>query len=101
DRAVESSQHHPGFAAHALLLRGDVTSHPDRFDVESGVEHYREALALAKQHGMRPLVAHCQRGLGKLYRNIGKLEQARENLAAAATMYREMGMNFWLEQRLN
>jgi class 3 adenylate cyclase/tetratricopeptide (TPR) repeat protein len=101
DRAVESSLHHPGFTAHALLLLGDLTSHPDRFDIKSGEEHYREALVLAKQHGMRPLVAHCHLGLGKLYRNIGKLEQARENLAAATAMYRELGMNFWLEQRLN
>ena len=47
---------------------------------------------------MRPLVAHCHLGLGKLYRRIGKREPAREHLATATTMYREMGMRFWLEQ---
>jgi hypothetical protein len=47
---------------------------------------------------MRPLVAHCHLGLGKLYRRTGKPEQAREPLTTATTMYREMGMGFWLEQ---
>jgi hypothetical protein len=72
--------------------------HPDRFDAESGEAHYREALALAQLHGMQPLAAHCHLGLGKLYHSTGKPEHARENLAAAMTMYREMDMRFWLEQ---
>jgi hypothetical protein len=42
--------------------------------------------------GMRPLVAHCHLGLGKLYRRTGKGEQAQEHLTTATTMYREMGM---------
>ena len=48
DRAVESSRRQPGFAAHALHLLGDIATHPDRFDAESGAAHYREALALAR-----------------------------------------------------
>jgi hypothetical protein len=47
---------------------------------------------------MRPLVAHCYLGLGKLYRRTGKREQAREHLITATTMYREMGMTYWLEK---
>ena len=47
---------------------------------------------------MRPLVAHCHLGLGKLYRRTDKREQAREHLTTATTMYREMDMRFWLEQ---
>jgi hypothetical protein len=42
--------------------------------------------------------AHCHFGLGKLYRRTGKREQAREHLTTATTMYREMGMTYWLEQ---
>jgi hypothetical protein len=60
-----------------------------------------EALDLAKQLGMRPLVAHCHLGLGKLSRRTGKREQAQEHLAIATTMYREMDMRFWLEQAEN
>ena len=60
--------------------------------------HYGAALALASEVGMRPLVAHCHLGLGKLHRGIGKREKAQEHLTAAITMYREMGMGSWPQQ---
>ena len=47
---------------------------------------------------MRPLVALCHLGLGELYRRTGKREQAQEHLATATTMYRDMGMTYWLEK---
>ena len=43
-------------------------------------------------------MAHCHLGLGKLYRRTIKREQAQEHLATATTMYREMGMTYWLEK---
>jgi class 3 adenylate cyclase/tetratricopeptide (TPR) repeat protein len=98
DRAVQSSPGHHGFAAHALHLLGDVATHPDRFDAQSGEAHYRQSLALAEPRGMRPLVAHCHLGLGTLYRRTGDRAKADEHLTTATTMYREMDMGFWLEQ---
>jgi tetratricopeptide (TPR) repeat protein len=98
ERALETSRSQPGYAAEALHLLGEVATHPDRFDAERGEAHYRQALTLAEPRGMRPLVAHCHLGLGKLYRRTGKPEQAREHLTTATTMYREMEMRFWLEQ---
>ena len=98
DRAVESSPRQLGWRARALHLLGDIATHPDRFDAERGEAHYRQALALAEPRGMRPLVAHCHLGLGKLYRRTGKREQAQEYLTTATTMYREMDMTYWLEQ---
>ena len=97
-RAVESSRGHPGFTAHELHLLGDIATHLDRFDPRSGGAHYRKALALAEPRGMRPLVAHCHRGLGRLYLHTGKHQEAQEHLTTATTMYREMDMRFWLEQ---
>ena len=47
---------------------------------------------------MRPLVAHCHLGLGKLHRRTGDPAEADEHLTTAAAMYREMGMTFWLVQ---
>ncbi len=98
ERAVASSRRQPGFAAHARHLLGDVASRPDRLDAESTEAHYREALALAEPRAMRPLVAHCHLGLGKLYRRTDRRGQAQEHLATATTMYREMGMTYWLEK---
>jgi len=43
---------------------------------------------------MRPLQAHCQRGLGTLYAAIGQREQARITLSTAIELYRAMGMTF-------
>jgi tetratricopeptide (TPR) repeat protein len=87
-----------GHEAWALRLLGEIASHRDPPNVEAAEKHYRESLALAGPRGMRPLVAHCHLGLGKLYRRVAKRDQAREHLATATTMYREMDMRFWLEQ---
>jgi len=98
DRALESSPGHHGFAAYAQHLLGDIAAHPDHFEADTAEAHYRQALALADELGMRPLVAHCHLGLDKLFRHTGQPEQAREHLTTATTMYREMGMTYWLEQ---
>jgi tetratricopeptide (TPR) repeat protein len=84
-----------GSEAHALCLAGDAAS---TGGAEDAPGYYREALALASELGMRPLVAHCHLGLGKLYRRTDKREQTQEHLRTATTMYREMEMRFWLEQ---
>ena len=98
DRAVEFSGGRPGVMTYALHLLGDIATHNDRFDAETGEAHYRQALALAEPRGMRPVVGHCHFGLGKLYQRIGKQEEARMHLATATTMYREMDMSFYLKQ---
>jgi len=97
-RSVESARRQPGFAAHAQHLLGDIATHQDRFDAETGAAHYRAALVVAQRRGMRPLVAHCHLGLGRLYHRSGQPEHARGNLTTAITMYREMDMGFWLKQ---
>jgi tetratricopeptide (TPR) repeat protein len=75
-----------------------ILEHPALGRLDEALACYREAFTLAGELGMRPLAAHCHLGLGKLYRHIGKREPAQEHLTTAATMYREMGMGFWLEK---
>jgi tetratricopeptide (TPR) repeat protein len=96
--AIERSSSRFGVMAHALHLLGDVATRPDRFDSQSGETYYRQALALAEPRGMRPLVAHCHLGLGRLYRRTGNGQETRGHLTTATTMYREMDMPFWLER---
>src|SRR5262249_37753871 len=87
-----------GNEAYALRLLGDIAARrepPQRAQAEA---HYRQALALAEELGMRPLQAHCHRGLGTLYATIGRQEQARAELSAAIELYRAMDMTFWLPQ---
>ena len=85
-----------GTEAQTRLLLGEVACESSEFSTSDQL--YRTAQSRAMELGMRPLVAHCHLGLGKLYRRTGKREQAQEHLTAAATMYREMGMTYWLEK---
>jgi tetratricopeptide (TPR) repeat protein len=94
DAAREGDQR--GHEARALCLLGEVNARHDPPDRAEG--HYREALALAEELGMRPLVAHCHLGLGKLYQRAGARKRAAKHLTTATTMYLDMDMPFWLEQ---
>ena len=60
--------------------------------------HYRQALTLAEELGMRPLQAHGHRSLGTLHAQLGQVEQARIELCTAVEMYRAMAMTFWMPQ---
>jgi tetratricopeptide (TPR) repeat protein len=87
-----------GSEALALHQLGVVHAHADPPDTEQAEAHYQQALALAEELGMRPLQAHCHLGLGRLYGQTGRGEQARTALAAAIDLYRAMDMTFWLPQ---
>jgi tetratricopeptide (TPR) repeat protein len=87
-----------GCEAWALRLLGEIHSHQDSLDADQTAAHYRQAFALAEALGMRPLQAHCHRGLGTLYTKIDQREQARAELSAAIALYRPMDMSFWLPQ---
>jgi len=76
---------------------GEIVTSKDPIAEEHAERHYGHALEVATELGMRPLIAHCHLGLGKLDRRTGKRDQAREHLTTARTMYREMGMTYWLE----
>jgi predicted ATPase len=84
--------------AYAFRLMGEIARRQSAPSEEAAERHYHDALALSTELGMRPLVAHCHLGLGKLYWQAGKRDQAQEHLTIATTMYREMDMRFWLEQ---
>jgi tetratricopeptide (TPR) repeat protein len=87
-----------GNEAYALQLLGDIARHRDPSDSEQAAAHYCQALALADELGMRPLQAHCHRGLGTLYAATSQWEQARTALSTAIEMYTSMAMTFWLPQ---
>jgi tetratricopeptide (TPR) repeat protein len=87
-----------GNEAHALHQLATVHAHADPPDVAQAEAHYQQALALAEELGMRPLVAHCHLGLGTLYATAGQRQQARAALVTAIDLYRAMDMTFWLPQ---
>jgi tetratricopeptide (TPR) repeat protein len=98
--ALELSHTHRSREAEAWALRrlGEIAARRSPPEAEQAEAHYQQALALAEELGMRPLQAHCHRGLGTLYAATGQQEQARTELAAAIALYRDMAMTFWLPQ---
>jgi tetratricopeptide (TPR) repeat protein len=99
-RALDVARHKKerGHEGWVLRLLGEIAAHKDPPDIGKAENHYGQALALAKELGMRPLMAHCHVGLGKLYRRIGNLQRAKEHLTTATTMMGEMEMGLWLER---
>ena len=55
-------------------------------------------MTLAEELGMRPLLAHCHVGLGKLYWRSAATDTSEEHLTTAMAMMREMEMGLWLER---
>jgi len=99
-RAPEHAEAHGerGNRAWELRVLGEIASRRDPPNALQAEAAYRQALSLAEQLGMRPFQAHCHLGLGSLYRRVGHLDAARAELAAAADLYRSMGMQFWLPE---
>ena len=99
-RALECSLTYKerGHQAWILWLLGDIQAQRQPADTGPAEASYQQALALANKLGMRPLQAHCHRGLGTLYAVAGQWEQARTELSTAIVLYRDMDMTFWLPQ---
>jgi hypothetical protein len=85
-----------GTEAWALRLLGEIDVLRDPPEVESAEAHHRQAIVIANELDMRPLLAHCHFGLGKLHARVGTQRQARAELSIAIDMYRAMDMTFWL-----
>ena len=100
ERALALAREHQerGHQAYALRLLGAIHAHRNPPAVGLAEASYQQALALANDLGMRPLQAHCHRGLGTLYGQLGRGQQARAALSTAIELYRAMDMTFWLPQ---
>jgi tetratricopeptide (TPR) repeat protein len=98
ERALALAHAHQerGNQAYALHLLGDIVARRDPPESALAEAHYQQALALAEDLGMRPLVAHCHLGLGMLYSQMGQVVQARAALSTAIALYCAMEMTFWL-----
>ncbi|MGI9384885.1 MAG: ATP-binding protein, partial [Methyloligellaceae bacterium] len=88
-----------GHQAYGLRLLGDIAAHPDRLQAETAISCYEQSRALAEELRMRPLVAQCHLGLGKLYEHIDRPDEAGGHAETALTMSRDMNMSFWQDAR--
>jgi class 3 adenylate cyclase/tetratricopeptide (TPR) repeat protein len=97
--AIELTQQYKerSYEAWARYLLGNVHAllRPAA-DVQSARTGYLDALQIATELGMRPLIAQCHLALGSL--PAGDAQESRAHLETAVTMFHEMGMQFWLEK---
>jgi tetratricopeptide (TPR) repeat protein len=96
--ALARAHQERGHQAYALRLLGDIAAQRDPPERDNAETYYQQAFTLAEELGMRPLVANCHLGIGKLYLKTGRQEQARAELSAAIEIYHTMHMTFWLTQ---
>jgi class 3 adenylate cyclase/tetratricopeptide (TPR) repeat protein len=85
-----------GSQTYALRLLGEIAVQREPPEADQAEAHYRQALALAEELGMRPLLAHCHLGLGTVYTQMTRPAQARVELSTAIALYHAMAMTFWL-----
>jgi len=93
--AVERDERGNQVYAHRLLGVIAAEDEPPRADIAR--HHFRAALALAEPLGMRPLIARCLLGLGRLEHRLGCADAAREHRDAAAVLLEAMHMKYWLD----
>ncbi len=85
-----------GHQAWALRLLGNIESCRSREDVVKAETMYRDAIAIAGELGMRPLLGRCHLDLGRLYQRTGRPE-APATLATARACLEELDMQLWLK----
>jgi tetratricopeptide (TPR) repeat protein len=83
--AQERQEH--GFAAYAWRLLGELAAHGTSPEAVTQAEtYYRQAMALASDLGMRPLLAHSALGLGTLYSRTGQEASAHTMLSEVVAL---------------
>jgi class 3 adenylate cyclase/tetratricopeptide (TPR) repeat protein len=102
DHALELTQRYKerSYEAWARYLKGNVHAlcRPIA-DLQPARLSYMGALEIAAELEMRPLIAQCRLALGSLPK--GPAGESRAHLEIATTMFREMGMQLWLEKAVS
>jgi tetratricopeptide (TPR) repeat protein len=96
--AIARERQERGVEGYALHLLGALAACGPSPDVTLAATYYQQALTLAEELGMRPLMAHCHLGLGQVYAQMAQREQTHAELSAAMTLYRTMQMPIWFSQ---
>ena len=107
ERARESAErglallrvHRQRFAEpEALRVLGDIHAADGPGGFDAAARCYREAIALASDMGMRPLLARCHLAAGSMHQAASQRSASIWHLTKAVALLRAMGMRFWLEQ---
>ena len=87
-----------GHQAWALYLLGEIGAGGDASEAVRAESAYDQAIALADELGMRPLLARARLGVGRLQVVRGDRARAEDHLMTATLLFREMDVHWWLER---
>ena len=79
----------------ALVLLTEI--HRADASLEPARSYCEAALTIATRLGLRAFQVHCHRQRGELLAGTGQCRAAREHLVEALALYREMGMQRWVD----
>ncbi|MGE5129726.1 MAG: adenylate/guanylate cyclase domain-containing protein [Sphingomonadaceae bacterium] len=91
-------QRERGNEAYARRLLAEIHGERGALEGLTTERGYVDALALAAELDMQPLVARCHAGLGLWLRQAERREEAQCHLDVAVAMFRGMAMRFWLDK---
>jgi tetratricopeptide (TPR) repeat protein len=77
-------------------LLGMVLAKTDPTRIEAAEQQILQGISLEEELGLRPLCGWGYLWLGEVYAESGRREEALENLKKAETIFRDMGMGYWL-----
>ena len=83
-----------GFGAWAMFVMAGI-KYASKQPTDAN-QWYRQALQQAFNLSMRPLMAHCHRGLANSYLHLGDKKEAKIENDAAHKIYSSLKMTFWL-----
>jgi tetratricopeptide (TPR) repeat protein len=86
-----------GHQAWALRSRADA-EYRDGRDLDRVAQGYGAAAVLAQELEMRPLVARCRLGLGRLHAGCGQRDQAHVEFAEARRLFHDLAMTSWVAE---
>ncbi len=99
ERALDLARDHKerGYEGWTSCLLADIALRSDPTDATRATGYARQALAVAEELGMRPLMARCHLALGRSLARAADPDAATRHLAAALQLLREMDMQAWLQ----
>jgi tetratricopeptide (TPR) repeat protein len=99
-QALDMAREHGerGHEAQALQVLGDIATRGAPANPSEARARYEEALRLAAELGLRPLVASCLLSLGALESRLGDVEAAAQRRSQAQRAFDELDMRSGREQ---
>ncbi len=83
--------------AKSLCLKGELALVEDNVPPEDIESFFNKAIQVNEDLELKPHIAHCQKGLYKLYQKLGNTEKAEKAYVAAYDYYQQNDIKYWLD----